>query len=269
MNLRSFPLMLSALCLFCVAQPAFAAGDGFAPTPRDLANAQQRLGARLEAVEVGAVPPLLSNPDDATLLRAAFDPRGLRPVSAAALIDGMATCDIANRYNVALSFVGGRKDEFKGVATAQATKTLADRSAVNMVRYQDEMSLSMRFMAACMAGLVQPAAEFWNALPESDKTPVRLGGIRKVRQGMTNIYIGLIMVQVDPSSRPANRTLLLEALLTNNARLAQAMMPADRKQVLDVIAKALPAATGQTKADLIRLRDELASLPCLQLCALG
>lgn len=261
--------MLSALCLLCVAQPALAAGDGPAPTPRDLANAQQRLGARLEAVEIGAVPPLLSNPADAVLLRAAFDTRGLRPVSVAGLGDGMGVCDIANRYNVALSFVGSRKDEFKGVPTAQATKTLAERSAANMVRYQDELSFSMRFLAACMAGLVEPAAEFWSTLPESDKTPVRLGGIRKVRQGMTSIYIGLVMVQVDPTSRPANRTLLLEALLTNNARLAQAMTPPDRKEVLDVIAKALPAATGQTKADLIRLRDELASLPCLQLCALG
>jgi hypothetical protein len=244
------------------------ARDGSGSPPEALAETQQQLAVRLTAVGIGQTPPLLSNPADAILLRAALDPSGLRPVTAANLGEGLDSCGVANRYNVTLMFVGSRKDELKGVAPEDAARIIAERSRQNAVRYQDELALSMRFTAACMARLVEPAADFWEALPPADRTRIRLDGLRQIRQGMANFYIGLIMSQADPSSRPTNRALMLEALLVNNRRLGQALTPDDRTRVITAINGYLPGMTGVSKADLERLRDELATIPCLQLCPL-
>lgn len=244
------------------------ARDNGGSTLEALAEAQQQFAARLTAVEIGQIPPLLSNPADAVLLRAALDPSGLRPVTAANLGEGLDSCDAANRYNVTLMFVGSRKDELKDVAPDDAARIIAVRSRLNSVRYQNELALSLRFTAACMARLVEPAAAFWNTLPQGNRTQIRLEGLMQARRAMANVYIGLLMMQVDPSSLPANRTMLLESLRLNNAQLAQAMTPDDRKRVVAVIDSYLPRADNETKASLIRLRDELAALPCLQLCPL-
>jgi hypothetical protein len=247
-------------------QLAFAREDGRAtPTP---AEARQRLAERLATLEVGQVPPLLSNPADAALLRNALDPSDLPPVTASDLGTGLDSCDVANRYNVTLMFIGSRKDELKGTTPEDAARIVAERARVNAVRYQDELALSLRFTAACMARLVAPSAAFWDSLAPADRTQIRLDGLRQVRRGMANVYIGLVMTQADPSSRPSNKALMLDALLADNARLGQGLTPDDRRRVLDAINSYLPGVSGDARTGLVRLRDELAALPCLQLCPL-
>ncbi|MDP1630458.1 MAG: hypothetical protein Q8L66_03450 [Caulobacter sp.] len=264
MNWRGYAVAVTVALL----ATSVGAREGGEPSIAQIATARQALAARLQGAEIGAVPPLLSNPADAALIRAAFDPRGLAQVTVATLGEGLDSCDLGNRYSVMLGFAGSRKDEFKGTAPDVAAKALVARQLVNAGKYQDELALSLRFTAFCMARLVEPMAAFWQGLPEGQRTQVRLDGLREARKGMTGIYLGLVMTQVDSGERPANRALLMEALLSNNDRLAQALTPADRKRVLDAIVRYLPAATGATRTDLIRLRDELAALPCLQLCAL-
>jgi len=247
--------------------PLAAARDAVGPTPPPT-EARERLLARLVAMEVGQVPPLLSDPGDAALLRAALDPSDLAPVTAAGLGAGLDSCEVSNRYNVALMFIGNRKDELKDATPEDAARIIAGRSQVNAVRYQDELALSLRFTAICMARLVEPSAAFWASLAPADRTPIRLGGLQQMRRGMANVYIGLVMTQADPSSRPSNKALMLDALLANNARLGQSLTPDDRRRVIDAINSYLPGVSGDAKTGLIRLRDELAALPCLQLCPL-
>ncbi len=249
------------------APPAFARGDGVG-TPRTPAEARLRLAKRLAALDVGATPPLLSGPNDAALLRVALDPSDLPPVTASDLGTGLDSCEVSNRYNIALMFVGSRKNELKDATPEDAARIMAERSRVNAVRYQDELALSLRFTATCMARLVAPSAAFWDSLPPADRTQIRLDGLRQVRRGMANVYIGLVMTQADPSSRPSNKALMLDALLANNARLAQGLTPDDRRGVINAINSYLPSVSGDAKTGLVRLRDELAALPCLQLCAL-
>ncbi len=249
--------------------PLAAAREDGGPTPPPTpTEARQRLQARLAAMEVGKVPPLLSNPGDAALLRAALDPSDLGPVAAADLGTGLDSCEVSNRYNVALMFIGSRKDELKDATPEDAARIIAGRSRVNAVRYQDELALSLRFTAACMARLVEPMSAFWASLAPAERTQIRLDGLQQARRGMANVYIGLIMTQGDPSSRPSNKALMLDALLANNARLGQSLTPEDRRRVIDAINNYLPGVNGNGKAGLLRLRDELAALPCLQLCPL-
>lgn len=262
--------MRPALILLALAT-YLATGSAVArePTsPEAMARAQAQLTARIEAGGFGAIPPLLSSPQDAAMLRTALDPAGLRPVTAATLGEGIASCDAANRYSVTISFIGSRKDEFKNTPPEDATATILKRTTANLTEHQDEMAISLRFSAACMARLVKPAADFWAALPNDQRTPVRLQGLRQIRDGMMGAYMGMVISQGDPGIRESNRLLLIDALLDYNAQLGQGLSPDGRRQVLDTITATIPASSPAARTRLTRLQTELTALPCLELCPL-
>lgn len=258
-------LVVLAACL--TASPA-TAREPAATSPEAMAEAQGRLTARIKAAGLGAPPPLLSNADDAKLLRTALDLHGLRPVTVATLGDGLASCDVSNRYNVALAFIGSRQNEFKGTPPEEAAALLLKRSTTNLVKHQDEMALALRFSAACMARLVKPAADFWAALPEGQRTQVRLEGLRRMRDGMSGVYTGIIITQGDPGIREANRLLLLDVLLDYNTSLAQGLSPEGRRKVIAEIVSTMPSGSAIARERLVRLHDELTALPCLHLCSI-
>lgn len=257
--------------IFLVLATCLTAGSAVAgepASPEAMTRAQAQLTARIEAGGIGAIPPLLSSAEDAAMLRTALDPGGLRPVTAATLGEGIASCDASNRYSVTIGFIGSRKDEFKDTPPEDAAAIILKRTTANLTKYQDEMALSLRFSAACMARLVKPAAEFWAALPNDQRTAARLQGLRQIRNGMTGIYLGIVVTQGDPGIREPNRLLLIDALLDDNAQLGQGLSPDGRRQVLDTIAATIPASSPAGRARLTRLQTELAALPCLELCPL-
>jgi hypothetical protein len=264
--------MARALIFFvlaaCLTASSAAAREPAATSPEAMTKAQVRLTARMEAAGLGAPPPLLSNSEDATLLRVALDPRGLGPVTVATLGDGLASCDVSNRYNVALAFIGSRRDEFKNTPPEEAVALVLERTTKNLAKHQDEMALALRFSAVCTARLVKPAADFWATLPEAQRTQVRLEGLRRMRDGISGVYIGIIITQGEPGIREANRLLLLDTLLEYNASLAQGLSPQGRRKVIDAIASTMPSGSVIARERLTRLHDELTALPCLDLCSI-
>lgn len=226
-------LLVGALhALPVAAQPA--------PTVESFQDAVRQL-TRAEPALTDDRLPRLSDPVDGPLLRTAFDARVLPLLDWSDPGRGLDVCALSRDL--------------------QETYLVAD-----VLGYQDEFVLATGFALRCAAQAMPALGRFWNSLSARERTPVRVGGLRQLRDGVAQMYEGALLLQSAPGLRDANRKRLLAALADSNAGLGGVLSPDQRTALVTRIRQMATTAPAADRRQIEKLGDELSALPCTGLC---
>lgn len=129
-----------------------------------------------------------------------------------------------------------------GIAQPVTLQTDAAAIQRNFTDYEDQEAAASNFLLRLLARQSQAAFAFWDQLPPSKRTPVRMEGLNKLRaanDGLLLDYLGCIV----PGIKPANARLVSAAIRDTGPVWATTILPADRPIILATLAKADAAVT--------------------------
>jgi hypothetical protein len=133
-----------------------------------------------------------------------------------------------NKVNQLLIFTGAKSD------------SEADRNAAierNMTEYEDVLFPAWAFMARMQSRMIATSDLFMNALPANQRTPVRMQGLAKVRNGHMQ-FVGGALTTIAAGVKTENARLLTVALRETAPIWTRKMQPAERPNLLSLVAEA-------------------------------
>lgn len=139
----------------------------------------------------------------------------------------------------------------------------------NAQAFQNVIVPLTAFGAYCSGRSLPLLTEFMQRLPASERTPVRIDGIRQARKGAANMIVGAVVTTGDPSISVANRKLMLVAAAENAAAIATFMTVASRAPVLEATRRALEHSAPENRPLLATIAKSFADTSCTGGCALG
>jgi hypothetical protein len=261
------------------AMTALAAGPAAAqePPPEAFAKAITALSERLGPAESG--PDIESTDRAANAADIVVIEQALAAFGTPAFpLDGFATfdsvCDPLNRLSVRHGLDGItalRRPADAAPPTPEETQVFTSQLRAlqlrNGARHQDAMTVLSVGGLRCMVRHFPVLSAFLAELPEAERTPIRLDGARKMRQGAAQSLLGFMIAMRDPTTTPANRARLRAYLIEVAEPLAGALTP-DLRIYVSTMIDQLPAtsdADAQATTDMIRAA--MATTACEGLCA--
>lgn len=220
---------------------------------------------------VGREPPIpLSDPRVQALLAAASDK--------AVFGDAVLTGEDASRLSgicaapmkVSMSYTMAGLSELKPLVSGDPG-VLQHRAAEimqrNWVTYQDVLFPLSSFGIRCMARSVRVLSDVVVALPDNERTPVRMAGLRQFRQGGAMIMIAAVQASVTTEVSRVNRRMALEAASDGAAAIASVMTLQERARVGAVITSVFERAAVEDRPLYEKLQGTFADRQCAVLCA--
>lgn len=135
--------------------------------------------------------------------------------------------------------------------------------------YQNVIIPLTAFGAYCNGRSLPLLTDFTQHLPASERTPVRMDGMRQARKGAANMIVAAVVMTDDPSVSAANRRLMLVAAADNAAAIATFMTVASRAPVLEATRRALEHSALENRPLLDTIAKSFADTSCTGGCALG
>jgi hypothetical protein len=259
--------MFRSLVLATLAACLFVAGATAAPAPTldRFRAASAELSEAVSAADAAGRPlPRVSDPAREAMIRDALDQRVLALISwtdfGPAASNCMPALNALQMY--AMTGTGAADRGGQGETSPEGQKIVT----ANAFRYHDEQVLAATFAVSCAAQLTTGMSSFWNNLSESERNPARRQGIAQMRRGILSIYDGLVGMLTEAPYTPANKALIVEAIIRNTPLLGATLTPDLRTRVANSITLQLPSLSATARADLIRVRDSLLAMPCEGLC---
>ncbi|QDH35929.1 hypothetical protein [Porphyrobacter sp. YT40] len=136
----------------------------------------------------------------------------------------------------------------------------------NAARYQDAMTVLTGGGLRCMVKHFPTLSAFLAGLPEAERTPIRIDGARKMRQGGAQTLIGFAMALRDPSTTPENRARLAAYLAEVADPLAAALTPELRTYVTASIDQLPATQDPEALATTALIKTAMATDTCESLC---
>jgi hypothetical protein len=196
---------------------------------------------------------------------------GTVPLTVADLGPVMGMCGKAGQISMgyALADVASLKAQ-AGQSAAPETigPRLIELGNRNTVTYQAAIIPMLAFSTRCMMRALPLMTQFMNTLPIDQRTPIRMGGLRRMRGGIANMMAGAITTAIEPGISAENRHLAASAGADVASTFAAAMPVADRKPIQQaaIRTRALAAAADQSSLDAIA--RAFADERCEGLCAI-
>jgi hypothetical protein len=268
--------MTAALAAAMIALGAGPAAAQEAP-PAAFARAVTALSERLGPAESGPdieTTDRAANAADIAVIEQALDAFGTPafPVEGFATFDSV--CDPLNRLSVRHGLDGItalRRPADAAPPTPAETQLFTSQLRAlqlrNGARHQDAMTVLSVGGLRCMVRHFPALSEFLASLPEAERTPIRLDGARKMRQGAAQSLLGFMIAMRDPTTTPANKARLRAYLIEVAEPLAGALTPNLRIYVSTIIDQ-FPATTDpEALATTDLLKTAMATTACEGLCA--
>lgn len=256
--MRGLRLLLVGLALGLA--PAFAASGG-APSDADFKASQQYLNDAI--AKKGNKPPVLTDPEAAPHIRAAFDVRMLDGTASLTLDQASPLCipSITALYGYIL---WGQDESALDHPTSAQTMAIG----FNMLAYQDEIALGINYSIACGDLLLASTSRSWDAVGDAGRTATLRDAVHEMRGGMAGVLSGMIQMQVTPL-KPENLTLTLDTAVAHADGLAANLGPAERAELTTALDSALAskAIDADRHAKLLKLKAAFARSDCSGLCA--
>ena len=225
--------LLAALLLLAALNASALAQDG----PRDAATAQdaaQALQLYLQRTAQSRSRPDYTKPPAADLFGHVFDQSALNALSPPQADDlpwllawGVA---VDQSYKGILLF---------GLPLDQNLDPAAIRR--NMADYEDQYAAALDFMVRFQARLAETTILILDALPPNERTAPRAAGLQQTRVGATQTIHGALTA-IARIEKPANARLVSGALRDTRALWAKYLIPGDRTNLIDLLAR-MPKAT--------------------------
>lgn len=226
----------------------------------------------LEAITLDAerqrTMPRITDPHVADVLRTLFDTRILsaRKYETQDLDFLLKICGKANEVNVFYVLFDAQsqidsKDHPSDVSTK--VQKLMQR---NTEIFQDELSISLPFTIRCFATQMPLLTEFAESLPPEDLTETRKSGIRRVRDGIVNIYHGALTISGQHGITQANRFAMLDSMTETASVFSKQLTVNQRQLIAKAVDSALPGTTGPFHDHLLKIQKAMSTADCTGLC---
>ncbi|WP_143738099.1 hypothetical protein [Erythrobacter donghaensis] len=232
----------------------------------------QRLGPVESGLEI-ATTDAAANAADLAAIEQALDAFG----TPAFPLDGFATfesvCEPLNRLSVRHVLDGAsalRRPADAAPPSAAEIQTftaqLQTLQLQNAARYQDAVTVLSAGGLRCMVKHFPTLSAFLAGLPEAERTPIRIDGARKMRQGGAQTLIGFTMALRDPATTPANKARLSTYLAEVADPLAAALTPELRAYVTATIDQLPATQDADALATTALVTTAMATTACEDLC---
>lgn len=221
----------------------------------------------------GVTPPLpLSDPRVQRVLSLATDQGvfGNAPLTAADMKPVMDLCGKAAQVSVPYSMAGiaSLKPLVPQGPSVYQPRVL-ELTIRNGHTYQDLLLPMLAFSAYCAGHELPLLGEYMQRLPASERTPVRLGGLRQMRMGATAMVTSAILMAADKTLSPTNRKLALVAMADNAPPMAAAMTVAERAPIAEAANQAAAGSEPAFRSLLETIAKAYDDKKCTALCAYG
>ena len=138
----------------------------------------------------------------------------------------------------------------------------------NVIAYQDELAFTQRFAISCLGAVTEATANYVVSMNPGDWTEARKSGVRRMRDGAAALYANVAVTAVSRGHmRPANLSLVLDAMISQADVVAAAIQPSDRIKVQNAIDAAASSVSPETQAKLEAIRKAMSRKDCSGLCA--
>lgn len=215
-------------------------------------------------------PPRMTDPAWAPRFKEALDPAAIAAMDPADIGGMLGACQAASNaaqayldYGVQRTASSASPNSAEGVAIGRA-------QMANTAAYQDEIAVSLRYVLRCFAKTLTAMTDFTAKLAPQDMTDARKQGVAMVRDGTTNIYLGVVQTAMGLDGlRAVNRDLILDEAVARADVYAAAMRPSDRLKVRNAIGAALTRGLApDVRAKLDRVAQAMGRKDCAGLCAI-
>ena len=261
--------MRSLITALAVALNLVWAGAAAADPMSAAIAASEALQSAVAAADARSIePPRLSIPEQAPLIRAAFNIDVAPPPETSEMGTLLPVCASAVKAMSGYVNFGLARLNGEGLDDAVLQRRQIALVNANSVRFQDEVAFGFRFGLRCFGRLMPAMARFARALPASERTAVRRDGLDRARHGIVQVYMGALMMSTEKATRDANSDMVLtEAALQADA-MAEAMKPADRRTIIDAIDAMPVRSTSETaRTGIAAIRRSMSRTDCGELCS--
>lgn len=138
-------------------------------------------------------------------------------------------CESVNKLAVRYALHGIEHLKGLGLSTEQIAGRVRQIQIANATLYQDELISLLALNMRCQALHLPWLAAFMASLPVSERTTIRLDGIRQMRQGMLATIIGGVVTLTEFSRSTENKNRMSEALTRYIDAYSAVMTLADRE----------------------------------------
>lgn len=172
--------------------------------------------------------------------------------------------DIALLYYTA----GMSATAIKGVMTAGIST--ADESAIkiNVVKYQDEITLLSSFSTRCLGKALPLVSEFVKRLKPEEFDSTRQQGLIRLRRGVLTAYLGMAEAYNTTSTSLRNRGLLIEAMADVSEVYAQVLDLSSREKVRQHLLSSQNMLPSEFSTHYNKIIKSMSSKVCKDLCLL-
>jgi hypothetical protein len=136
----------------------------------------------------------------------------------------------------------------------------------NTALFQNEIARNNEAILALSAAFPEAFEDFWNKLPESEKTDVRRDGIRKVKGGSIEFLTGQMQMLSSSglAEEPAKR--ISAAIAKEMPALSKMFSLSERKNLSTLMASTAIPLGGEVKANIDNAAQALGGSDCNSLC---
>lgn len=138
----------------------------------------------------------------------------------------------------------------------------------NSQKYQDELTKLQPFVVACQAAQAPLLEAFWLGLPEDDKTSVRIGGVKKFRMGMLQMYSGALASANDVKYKMAFREALFQSVTDAAPTFSQYLSLQERAAILNLLGQYTSTDDGDFSEQVAVITAAMSQRSCNELCQL-
>ena len=246
----------------CLGLTLVGPGAAFATVPEDggpkMDAAYQAFDERLAKDRAGGTPPRLSTPDDAEVLRQAWDRAAILGQPPYTAQDTPVLLNVMNEQTLILrTYVFFTPDPNR-----------PPDPDTNSFTFQDEITPSEVFLIDCFGGSMQALGDFAAHPPADQFTDVRRQGLARFRAGLVTFIQGWSQTVASPGLRGGNRAAMVDSMAAAGPVLAAGLPLEDRAAILQSVTPALPKLTADEQAKLQQgLVTPMSSQVCEGFCA--
>src|SRR5262249_18540324 len=242
----------AAYCAWYVGHAALAQdGPGVVAGVKDVAN---QLQLYLDYVAKTGGRPDFSTPPVSSLLGRIFDVQQLAALPPPTAKDVMWLAEWTSAANqVAKSIL------YFGITLP--ADPVADAPAIkrNVSNFEDQQAVAMSFLIRIAARQAQSMFLFMDQLTPEQRTPIREDGFNRTRVGASELVYG-VLGTIAQGLKPANARLMSAAIRDTTDVWVADILPKDRQQILNMLAKAEEAAKDdETRRNLATFGAALAA----------
>ncbi|MEG1679221.1 MAG: hypothetical protein RR326_03935, partial [Stenotrophomonas sp.] len=179
----------------------------------------------------------------------------------------MEICGQANRVTMAYALFGLKDRIDPKAAQEQIVLQMIRTMEENTLSFQQELEQLHPFLMRCLATQIEPMTGFMATLSPQELTPVRLAGLKQLRGGLLNSYIGHLQSAGNQAYRVSYRKQLLRVMAENSHLFASALQPQARQQIVDAAGNSLGEAPLESRADIEAIIVSMRDVNCTGLCA--